>query len=219
MKELEKEIAFRFPSFEKELIKEIIKVSELRYFETGEVIIRTGQYIKASLLVLEGLIKIYREDKEGNEYFIYYIDGGKACALSLICDHKHDTSGVMAKSVAKTYVISIPLIYADKWMTQFKSWNQFALNSYKERFEELLQTIDHIAFRNMDERLIYYLKQHQKSLKSDKIEISITEIAHELNTSREVVSRLLKKLSERGLIELHRTYIKVSNLKNEGLLY
>jgi CRP/FNR family transcriptional regulator len=212
MKELQNEIIASFPSFEKGLIQEIVRVADEKYFKAGEIMIRTGQYIKSSLLVLDGLIKIYREDREGNEFFMYYINGGKACTLSLSCTKKPDASGIMAKAVADSIVLSIPLAATEQWMTLYKSWDLFIINSYKERIEELFQTIDHIAFRNMDERLLYYLKRSQEKLKINKIEISITEIAHELNSSREVISRLLKKLSERGLLEVHRNYIEVINL-------
>jgi CRP/FNR family transcriptional regulator len=86
------------------------------------------------------------------------------------------------------------------------------LNSYRERFEELLQTLDHIAFRNMDERLVFYLQRHQEKTKSNIITNSITEIAQELNSSREVISRLLRKLSENGVVEMHRSHIEILNL-------
>ena len=95
-----------------------------------------------------------------------------------------------------------------------KSWAQFALRSYRERFDELLQTIDHIAFRNMDERLLFYLKRHQETLKTNHISISFTEIAQDLNSSREVISRLMKKLSEKGIVKLHRSHIEIVDLKN-----
>jgi len=212
MNEFEKEIAGKFPMLEKELIEEIVQVSEVRTIKEGEVMMRTGQYIKSTLLVFNGLIKIYREDDEGNEFFMYYIDGGKACALSLLCAQKQDTSEIMAKAVTDATILSIPLSYTDQWMTKYKSWNQFALGSYRERFEELLQTIDHIAFRNMDERLVFYLKRHQEKLHSNNIPLSITEIAQELNSSREVISRLLKKLSDKGLVTLHRSHIEVINI-------
>jgi CRP/FNR family transcriptional regulator, anaerobic regulatory protein len=209
---LEKQIAEQFPILQKELIAEMVAVSEIRKFQPGEVLMRTGQYIKSTLLVLDGLIKIYREDDEGNEFFMYYIDAGKACAISLLCAHKQDTSEVKAKAVTEATVISIPFNVVDRWISKYKSWNQFALSSYRERFEELLQTLDHTAFRNMDERLVYYLKRHQEKLQSNKLTITITEIAQELNSSREVISRLLRKLSEKGVIVLHRSYIEIVDL-------
>src|SRR5688500_5491037 len=104
---------------------------------------RTGQYIRAMLLVVDGLVKIYREDDEGDEFFMYYLEGGNACALSLLCSVKQDTSELTARAVQATTVISIPLKYMEEWMLRYKSWYQFVLNTYRLRFEELLLTIDH----------------------------------------------------------------------------
>lgn len=208
----EQAIHQHFPSLQKELVQKIAVAGELRTFKEGELLMRTGQYIRSTILVMEGLVKIYREDEEGNEFFMYYLDGGKACALSMICATKQDTSELTAKAVTDTTVIAIPLHYMDQWMTQYKSWYHFVIGTYRERFEELLLTIDHIAFRNMDERLIFYLKRHQEKLKSNSIPLTHTEIAQELNSSREVITRLLKKLSDKGMVRLHRQHIEIINL-------
>ena len=201
-----------FPSFEKTLAEEISQRGEIKNFQEGEFLMRTGQYIRSTMLVLEGLVKIYREDDEGNEFFMYYIEGGKACALSMICALKQDTSEITAKAVMNTSVISIPLSFMDQWMTQHKSWYQFVLGTYRERFEELLQTIDHIAFRNLDERLVFYLKRHEEKLKSKIIPLTHLEIAQELNSSREVITRLLKKLSDKGMVKMHRQHLEIIDL-------
>lgn len=209
----EQELARHFPSLEKGLIEELIKVADVKTLPEGEVLMQTGQNIRSAILVLKGLIKIYREDDQGNEFFIYYLDAGKACAISLVCALGRETSGLMAKAVTKATVLSIPVQYVDEWMGKYKTWAQFAVSSYRERFEELLQTIDHIAFRNMDERLLFYLKRHQEKLNTNIISISITQIAEELNSSREVISRLLKKLSEKGVIKFHGSGIEIVNLE------
>jgi CRP/FNR family transcriptional regulator len=110
-------------------------------------------------------------------------------------------------------ILSIPVQFVDEWMGKYKSWAQFALSSYRERFDELLETIDHIAFRNMDERILFYLKRHQEKFKTNIIATSFTEIAQDLNSSREVISRLMKKLSEKGILQLHRSHIEIINLE------
>ena len=119
----------------------------------------------------------------------------------------------MAKAVTEATVLSIPLQYVDEWMGKYKSWAQFAVSTYRERFDELLQTIDHIAFRNMDERLLFYLKRHQEKFKTNIISTSFTDIAQDLNSSREVISRLMKKLSEKGIVELHRSHFEILDLE------
>lgn len=201
-----------FPFFDKDLQDQIAEVGEVKEFEPGDVLMKTGQNIRSTMLVLSGLIKIFREDDEGNEFFMYYLQPGQACALSMVCAIKQETSQIMAKTVSQTEVIAIPLTYMDQWMANYKSWYHFVVSSYRDRFEDMLQTIDHIAFRNMDERLVFYLKQHQASTGSDMLSISFTEIAQELNSSREVISRLMKKLTEKGMIRQHKSYIEIVNL-------
>jgi CRP/FNR family transcriptional regulator, anaerobic regulatory protein len=204
-----------FPSLEKELVEEIETVGEVRYFKEGELLMRSGQYIRSTMLVLQGLVKIYREDEDGNEFFMYYLEGGNACALSMICATKQDTSELTAKAVRDTTVMAVPLTYMDQWMTKYKSWYHFVIGTYRSRFEELLLTIDHIAFRNMDERLVFYLKRHQEKLNTNIIPLTHTEIAQELNSSREVITRLLKKLSDKGMVKMHRQNIEIIDLHLE----
>ena len=144
---------------------------------------------------------------------MYYLDAGKACAISLVCALGQETSGLMARAVNEATILGIPLNYVDEWMGKYKSWAQFALSSYRERFEELLLTVDHIAFRNMDERLVFYLKRHRDQFSTNRIHTSFTEIAQDLNSSREVISRLMKKLSDKGIIQLHRTHIELIDLE------
>lgn len=202
-----------FPFFEKKLQEQIADAGEVREFEPGEILMKTGQNIRSTMLVISGLIKIFREDEDGNEFFMYYLQPGQACALSMVCAIKQETSQIMAKTSAKTEVISIPLTYMDQWMAGYKTWYHFVVGSYRDRFEDMLQTIDHIAFRNMDERLVFYLQQHQNTLKSNIVSVSFTEIAQELNSSREVISRLMKKLAEKGLIKQHKSHIEIINLQ------
>ena len=202
-----------FPFFEKKLLEEMSEVAEVKEFSEGTVFMRTGQYFKSTMIILKGLVKIYREDNEGGEYFMYYLDPGNACALSFICTRKQEVSEVTAKAVKDTDVIVIPLDVADRWTTEFRTWNQFALQNYRNRFEELLATIDSIAFRNMDERLVYYLKRHQQNLGTNMIPLTHQQIAQDLNSSREVITRLLKKLSEKNMIRLNRQHIEILDLK------
>lgn len=198
-----------FPGFEKSLREELAEKCEIRFFKAGDTLMRTGQYFRNTLLVVEGLVKVYREDEQGNEFLMYYLQPGQACALSMICATKAETSQILAKAVKDTQVIAIPLQYMDTWMAQYKSWYHFVIETYRSRFEELLVTIDHIAFRAMDERLQFYLKNHQAVLKTNLIPISHQEIADELNSSREVISRLLKKMEQLGKVRLHRNAIEV----------
>lgn len=201
-----------YGGFETELKVELINNSEILQFKEGDQLMRTGQYFKSTMLLVEGLVKVYREDDEGNEFFMYYLEPGDACALSMVCAIKQETSQIMAKAVKDTEVIAIPLKYMDQWMAKYKTWYHFVLETYRSRFEEILLTLDHIAFRAMDERLEFYLKRHRDTLKSNTIEINHQQIADELNSSREVISRLLKKMEQLGKLKLNRNSIEIISL-------
>jgi CRP/FNR family transcriptional regulator len=202
-----------FTQFEPELSKKIQQVGVVRKFKADEFLMKTGQSIRSAVLVTKGIIKVFREDDEGNEIFMYNLHPGEACAISMTCAARQIASQIMAKALIDTEVIAIPADLMDEWGSKYKSWYQFVLETYRSRFEELLDTLDQIAFRNLDERLLWYLKQHQKSLKTNVLKASFTEIAHELNSSREVISRLIKKLAEKGHIKMHKNQIEIIDLK------
>ncbi|HLN94606.1 MAG TPA: Crp/Fnr family transcriptional regulator [Flavobacterium sp.] len=205
---MEHDLKTRFPSFSKALLEELEKNAVYKSFAAGDVIIRTGQYIRNTVLVMNGSIKIYREDDDGGEFFMYYLQPGQACAISMICATKSETSQIMAKVVEDAELLMVPLPLMDKWMMEHRSWYEFVIDTYRSRFEEVLEVINSIAFKAMDERLEFYLKRHRDACGCDNLRLSHQEIANELNTSREVVSRLLKKLEQRGGLKLHRNYIE-----------
>jgi CRP/FNR family transcriptional regulator, anaerobic regulatory protein len=201
-----------YPLFEDQLIGEIEEQGEFKTFPANEILMRKGQYIRSTMLVLNGLIKVYREDDDGNEFLMYYLKPGEACALSLVCAAKHEASPIMAKTVVETEVMMVPVDIMSDWMSKFKSWYQFVIETYRSRFDELLVTLDNVAFRSMDERLEFYLKRAKDAQQTTLLNISHQEIAQELNTSREVISRLLKKMEQKGLVGLHRNAIELKNL-------
>jgi CRP/FNR family transcriptional regulator len=201
-----------YPGFEPDLKEELLKNAETIRFAEGEQLMRTGQYFKSAMLILEGLVKVYREDEEGNEFFMYHLHPGQACALSFVCATRQETSQIMAKADKDTEVLAIPLRLMDQWMAQYKSWYHFVLETYRSRFEELLLTLDNIAFRAMDERLEFYLKRHRDSLGSNKLSLNHQQIADELNSSREVISRLLKNMEQMGKVRLGRNEIEIIGL-------
>lgn len=201
-----------YPLFEDELVNEIEQQAQFNTFSANEVLMRKGQYIRSTMLVLSGLIKVYREDDEGNEFLMYYLKPGEACALSLVCAAKHEASPIMAKTVVETEVMMVPVDSMSEWMSKYKSWYQFVIETYRTRFDELLATLDNVAFRSMDERLEFYLKRAKEVQQTTMLNISHQEIANELNTSREVISRLLKKMEQKGMVKLNRNTIELKNL-------
>jgi CRP/FNR family transcriptional regulator len=198
-----------FPQFEPGLIEVIEKEAVQRSFNAGDTIMRTGQYIKSTALVLEGQIKIYRENPEGGEFLMYYLGPGQACAVSMICALQSTTSEIMAVAEVDTEVLMIPVQVMDDLMNKYKSWYQFVIQTYRSRFDELLSVVDNIAFRNMDERLEFYLKRYAEKLGKKNVDLSHQQIADDLNSSREVISRLLKKMEQRNMVKLHRNMIEL----------
>jgi CRP/FNR family transcriptional regulator len=198
-----------FPQFEPGLIEVIEKEAVQKRFTAGDTIMRTGQYIKSTALVLEGRIKIYRESTDGGEFLMYYLGPGQACAISMICALQSQTSEIMAVAEEDTEVLMIPVLLMDDLMNTYKSWYQFVIQTYRSRFDELLSVVDNIAFRNMDERLEFYLKRQAGKTGKKTIDVSHQQIANDLNSSREVISRLLKKMEQRNLVKLHRNMIEL----------
>jgi CRP/FNR family transcriptional regulator len=196
-----------FPTLEDALLEEINKNGSIKHVKAGETLLKLGQTIRSTMLVIDGLVKLYREDGEGNEFFIYHIDAGQACSLSMVCAAKHETSEVLAKALTDATILHIPLEFMDQWMSKYKSWYQFVITSYRGRFDELLKTIDAIAFSNMDERLEFYLKRQVDKLGAI-LKITHNEIAADLNSSREVISRLLKKMESKKWLVIHRNSIE-----------
>lgn len=198
-----------FPNFSPQLMEELDKNASIQSFKAGDIVIRSGQYIKSTVLVVSGKLKVYRLDDDGGEFFMYYLQPGQACALSMICATKQETSEIMAKVVEDAELIMVPLQVMEKWMASHRSWYEFVIQTYRRRFEEVLTVIDNIAFKAMDERLEFYLKRHREACQCNDIKLSHQEIASELNTSREVISRLLKKMEQRHLLKLHRSHIEL----------
>lgn len=198
-----------FPRFDNDLRELIAEKSALRTFEAGEVLMHKGQYIRSVMLVAEGHVKLYRESEDdGGEFFVYYLEPGDACALSLVCATRQETSEVTAKAMEATTVIAMPIALMDDLMRQNKSWYYFVLETYRNRFEELLEVVDNIAFKSMDERLEFYLKNQVAEIGSKQLRITHQEIANDLNSSREVISRLLKKMEHSGKVQLNKNYIE-----------
>ncbi len=210
---LEKELrdAYHF-IFEEELILEIVKFGALKEVKAGETIINIGEYVKSMPLLLEGAIKILREDKDGDELLLYFLERGDTCAMTLSCCLGQTKSEIRAIAEKDTRLVMIPIEKMEEWTSRFKSWRNFVFESYHSRLSEMLDTIDTIAFLHMDERLMRYLQDKAKINRNEQIQVTHQEIAYDLHTSRVVVSRLLKKLELEGKIGLQRNSIMVHDL-------
>ena len=192
-----------FPDWEDGLYDAILNEAELKEVKAGTTLLKMGQNIKSAMLVVEGTIKLYQEDETGGEYFMYHLNPGEACAVTLVCNYHHEQSQVLAKAVTDIQYLAIPIEFMEKWLNEFKSWHYFVIKTYRSRYEELLKTIHEIAFKNMDERLEFYILKYVKQF-GVIVNLTHQDIANDLNTSREVISRLLKKMEHNGWIIMNR---------------
>lgn len=202
----------RFPYLEPALRKAISVVGSISEIDEGVEMMREGQYIKSFPLLLEGVVRVCRIDEDGHELLLYYLNPGEVCAMSLACCMGHTKSNIRAVAESKIIQVQIPLPCLDLWMVQFQSWKEFIMYAYRKRFDELLETIDSIAFKNMDDRLIKFFADRYRTTGLTIYSGTHQEIALLLNTSREVVSRLLKKLEHDQKIVLLRNKIDFTKL-------
>ena len=195
--------------YEKSIKQAIAETGQIIEIPEGEILIDIGQYIKMMPLILSGSLKILREDNDGRELLLYHVHEGQTCAMSITCCMGDAKSSVRAIAEENTKMIALPTRIMDEWSNQYPSWKHFIMRTYQKRFEELLHTIDSIAFQKLDDRLEKWLKENISQSEDGTIHITHQEIASELHSSREVISRLLKKMEHQGLLDLGRNKIKM----------
>ncbi|WP_369047659.1 Crp/Fnr family transcriptional regulator [Tenacibaculum sp. UWU-22] len=198
--------------FEEKLLEEIAAVATVKEIKTNDVIINIGSYITTIPLLLNGAIKILREDSQGDDLVLYYIEKGDTCAMTLSCCMSETKSKIKAVAETDAKLLMIPKQKMSEWLSKYKSWQEFILHSYHSRLEEFIEAIDTIAFLNMDKRLLKYIKDKALVNNNDTINVTHQQIANDLHTSRVVVSRLLKALEKKQKIMLYRNQIKVLDL-------
>ncbi len=198
--------------FEDELLEEIKEFGIYKEVPEGYELIAIGSYIKYMSLLLKGAIKILREDINGDELLLYFLEKGDTCAMTLTCSFKDNKSEIRAIAETDATLIMIPVEKLSEWMLKYKSWRNFVLNSYHDRMRELLEAIDTIAFLNMDKRILKHLKNKAMVNHNETVYTTHKKIANDLHTSRVVVSRLLKKLEKDKKIVLKRNHIVINNL-------
>lgn len=195
--------------FEPDLLVELYLVAHLRTVDAGTVLMEPGQPIRYVPIVLEGSIKIIRPDEDSGELLLYYLHPADSCALSMGSLLSGEASPILAIVEEKARILMIPVERAESWLGQYASWRKFVFQTYQKRFDNLLQTLDWVAFRQLDERLLAYLNQKAALTGGRHVYVTHEHIARDLHTSREVVSRLLKQLERRGWVTVARNKISL----------
>ena len=195
--------------FEDELLNEIDELGSLVDFKANDVMIDLNQFIKGMPILLSGAIKIMREDFDEGELLLYFLEKGDTCAMTMACCLGDKQSKIRAVAETDGELVMIPIVKMDEWLAKYPSWRRFIFDSYNNRMEEMLVAIDNLAFNDMNERLKKYLLDVASINKGKVVVKTNQEIAYELNTSRVVISRLLKALEKEGFLQLNRNEITI----------
>lgn len=196
-------------NFEPELIQEIQETGYLKKVKTGSSIVDNTTNEKYIPFVVEGLLKVYRQNSDGSKVLLYYLERGETCSMSITCCMEKKPSNIQVVAEEDSQIWMVSNTNLDRWLVKYSSFRRFIFGSYQLRFDELMETIDSLVFTNMEERLYKYLLDTKQATESFEIHKTHQQIANELNTSRVVISRLLKKLELEDKIGQHRNRIEI----------
>jgi len=195
--------------FEPELLERLQEEAVFLSVKADKTILDVGQTVRVMPFVLSGSVKVSRVEEDGKELLLYYLNAGEGCAMTFTCCMQQYPSEVRAVAEEDSELMVIPVSLMDEWIVKYPSWKSFVMKTIRLRFQELLKTIDQIAFQKLDERLVTYLREKSKTTGSTLINLSHEQIANDLATSRVVISRLLKKLENDKKLLLYRHQIKL----------
>ncbi len=198
--------------FEPELVEEIARIGNFQRIKAGMVLMDVGEAFVGMPLLLSGALKIIRENHDGDEILLYYLERGDTCAMSFSCCMGDKKSKVRAVAEEDSEIVMIPVEYMDQWLSKYGSWKSYVFESLQVRMDEFIESIDSIAFLRMDERLLKYLRDKARVVSDPVLHMTHQEIAYDLNTSRVVVSRLMKKLENAGYVKAGRNQLEVLKL-------
>lgn len=195
--------------FEAGLVEEIARVAQLVELHSQDILIDIGQTITSMPMLLEGAIKIMRDDYGEGELLLYFLEKGDTCAMTMACCLGDKRSNIRAIAETEGRILMIPVQHMDAWMARYPSWRKYVFDSYNNRMDEMLEAIDNLAFKDMSGRLRTYLLNVATINRGNVVNKTHLEIANELNTSRVVISRLLKSLEKEGFLMLNRNVITI----------
>lgn len=200
------------PLFQPALMEELESVGVYKKMDAGTTLMAYGDYVRSVPLLISGTIKILRADDAGNEILLYFLNPGETCAMTLVCCNGHKKSEIKAVAETDLELMLLPVQKIEEWSTKYKSWRNFSSETYYNQLMNAFKAVDIMAFSKLDERLLTYLKNKKEIAAQNQVKITHQEIANDLNSSRVVISRLLKKLEQEDRIELKHNYINLTNL-------
>jgi CRP/FNR family transcriptional regulator len=195
--------------FEPALMTELEEKSMIMEVKSGDTLLNIGQAIRAIPLLASGAIKVSRINDEGQELLLYYVREGESCAMTFNCCMLAQTSVIKGTAEEDSVLVCIPVTLMEQWMVKYPSWKKYVMTTMLSRFTEMIKSIDEVAFKKMDERLINYLKEKSEISGSSVINLTHQQISYELGTNRVVISRLLKKLENEKKLLIYNKQIKL----------
>ena len=192
------------------LEEELRSNSQLKKLPAETVMMQSNSYIRSIPVVLSGSMRVIRQDEDGREILLYYIKPGESCIMSFLAGIHEGTSKVKLVVEEDSEVLMLPIAKASEWIKVYPEWANFIFKLYHQRFEELLDVINAVAFQKLDDRIVTLLKRKASVYGSNEISITHQQLAEELGTTREVVSRLLKQMEKQELITLSRNKITLN---------
>lgn len=194
--EIQKQISF----LGKELVDKIISISSIHEIKKDTEILKEGQYVTSIPIVIKGLLKVFTRHEE-KELLLYYIQSAESCIMSFSASLSQGKSSIYAKTVEDSVILLIPSDKVNGLTQNYPEFNNLFHQQYKLRYNDLLETINQLVFTNLDQRLYKFLKETSRIKKQNPLKISHRQIAAELGTAREVISRVMKKLEKEQKIE------------------
>lgn len=192
-----------------ELVEKLYKYGIQKNYEAGSIILNENAHIRSIPIVTKGMMKVIRTEEDGREILLYYIKAGESCIMSFLGGLHNETSKVKAEVEEDAEILFLPVDKVSLFIKEYPQWLDYIFRLYHKRFEELLEIVNAIAFKKVDERLLALLRKKSELMQSKVISITHEQLANELGTARVVVSRLLKQLEETGVVRLGRNKINL----------
>ena len=190
-----------------ELVEKLYEHGIQKNYSSGEIILNDNANIRAIPIVIKGSAKVMRTDEEGKEILLYYLKAGESCIMSFLGGTHHELSKVKVIAEEDTEILFLPTEKVSFFLKEFPQWLDYIFMLYNKRFEELLEVVNAVAFKKMDERLLNFIKMKCEHTNSKTLNVTHEQLANELGTARVVVSRLLKQMEDEGLVQLGRNKI------------
>lgn len=192
-----------------DFLSKLMAVGVLKKYKKGEVVIQEEAYLQSIPIVLKGALKIVRSDDDGRNFYLYHIENQETCILSFLGGIHHGPSKIKAIADEPSEIIFVSINQVNLFIKENPEWLEYIFKLYHKRFEDLLEVVNAMAFKKVDERLHNLLEHKAKLIRSNTIEATHEQLAEDLGTARTVVSRLLKQMEENGVLKLSRNKIEL----------